>query len=203
MANVFCSTGKGIVTARMRGSGTEPVYIGFGTGSGTSATSDEALFTEVTSQGRVTGTSSQQTTTVTNDTWQVQGTLTAGGTLAITNSACFDNGTTPAQTTLNGTITSGATSLVVASASGFPGSGNYDIQIESEVMTVTAGQGTTTWTVTRGVNGSTAASHTSGVFVTAAKVASGGGNMFVKGDFAVKNLNASDTIQSTITLQFT
>ena len=45
------------------------------------------------------------------------------------------------------------------SASGFPSSGNYNIMIDSEQMTVTAGQGTTTWTVTRGVGGTSAVSH--------------------------------------------
>ncbi len=56
-----------------------------------------------------------------------------------------------------GGITSSATSLPVASASGFPGSGNYYIAVDAgasfEIMLVTGGQGTTTWTVTRGVSG--------------------------------------------------
>ena len=45
---------------------------------------------------------------------------------------------------------------------GFPTGQNYRIHIDSESMEVTAGQGTTTWTVTRGVDGTTAASHSSG-----------------------------------------
>lgn len=69
-------------------------------------------------------------------------------------------------TTLSGSITSGATTLTVASAAGFPAAKNpFSIQIDSEVMNVTAGMGTTTWTVTRGANGTTAASHTSGASV--------------------------------------
>lgn len=37
--------------------------------------------------------------------------------------------------------------------------------IDSEKLTVTAGMGTNTWTVTRGVGGTTAATHTSGAYV--------------------------------------
>ena len=77
-----------------------------------------------------------------------------------------------ANTTLNGAITNVATSLVVASAAGFPTSGNFTIIIDSEQMTVTAGQGTTTWTVTRAVNGTTAAAHSNGAVVAGVPVAS-------------------------------
>jgi hypothetical protein len=52
------------------------------------------------------------------------------------------------------------TTITVASASGFPTSA-FRARIDDEYMDVTAGFGTTTWTVTRGVNGSTAASHAS------------------------------------------
>lgn len=55
--------------------------------------------------------------------------------------------------------------LSVTTASGFPASGSYDIVIGSERMTVTAGAGSTTWTVTRGVFGTTAAAHASGSVV--------------------------------------
>ena len=63
-----------------------------------------------------------------------------------------------AHTTLNGAINSSQTTITVNSASGFPTSA-FNIRIDNEFMTVTGGFGTTTWTVTRGVNGSTAASH--------------------------------------------
>ncbi len=70
-------------------------------------------------------------------------------------------------TTLAAAITSTtATSISVASATGFPQSGVYPIVVDSEVMFVTGGQGTTTWTVTRGANGSTAATHLNGAAVT-------------------------------------
>jgi hypothetical protein len=65
-----------------------------------------------------------------------------------------------ASTTLNSAVTAAQTSLTVASSSGFPSS-EFKIRIDDEVMTVTGGYGTTSWTVTRGVNGTTAASHAS------------------------------------------
>lgn len=57
------------------------------------------------------------------------------------------------------------TTLTVTSASGFPTSGNYTIEIDGETMLVIGGQGTTTWTVVRGYAGTTATSHTAGTTV--------------------------------------
>lgn len=90
------NAGVAILTNRMRGSGLEPVYIGWGTGAGTAAVADTTLFTEraadlsATTGTRVTGTSSQQTTDVTNDTWRLTGTYTATGSGTVTNAGCFD-----------------------------------------------------------------------------------------------------------------
>ena len=60
--------------------------------------------------------------------------------------------TNNAQTTLNGAITNVQTSIVVNSNAGFPSVAQFRIIIDSEIMLVTAGAGTTTWTVTRGNN---------------------------------------------------
>jgi len=68
-------------------------------------------------------------------------------------------------TTLNGSITNVATTLTVNSAAGFPSSNQFAIQIDSELLVVTAGMGTTTWTVRRGVNGTTAVSHSNAAIV--------------------------------------
>jgi hypothetical protein len=70
--------GRAIITNRLRGSGTDPLYIAVGTGSTAVATSQTALVTEVDS--RVTGTSAQATTSTTNDTHRVTGTYTCGAT---------------------------------------------------------------------------------------------------------------------------
>jgi hypothetical protein len=88
MATLLVNAGKAIVTNRIKGSGTEPVYVAYGTGAGTTAAADTTLFTETGT--RQTGTSTQQTTSTTSDTYQVVGTQTAGGTLAITNAGLFD-----------------------------------------------------------------------------------------------------------------
>lgn len=71
-----------------------------------------------------------------------------------------------AQTTLNGAITNVATSLVVTSAAAFPGSGTFRLIIGFEILIVTAVAGST-FTVTRGAEGTTAAAHSDLVPVTA------------------------------------
>lgn len=64
------------------------------------------------------------------------------------------------QTALAAAISStGATSITVDDFLGFPSAGAFSILIDSEVLRVTAGNGTTTWTVTRGYGGTTAATH--------------------------------------------
>jgi hypothetical protein len=65
-----------------------------------------------------------------------------------------------ASTSLPSAITSIQTTIAVASATGFPTS-QFRIRIDDEVMLVTAGFGTTMWTVTRGVNGTTPGLHAS------------------------------------------
>ena len=97
MASVLTDGGKAIVTNRIRAGGTEPLNIGWGTGAGTAAAADTTLFAEklvdlATSAGtdHTVGTSSQQTTTVTNDTYRVVGTRTATGAGTVTNAGLFD-----------------------------------------------------------------------------------------------------------------
>lgn len=91
LATVLTNAGKAIVTNRMIGSGTDPIFVAMGTGAGTAAITDTTLFTEVETRG--TGTSSRVTTTVTNDTHQVVGTVTATAGRAILNAGNFDAST--------------------------------------------------------------------------------------------------------------
>jgi len=63
-----------------------------------------------------------------------------------------------ASTSLSSSITSVQSSIVVASPTGFPLT-PFKIRVDDEVMTVTGGFGTTIWTVTRGANGTTPATH--------------------------------------------
>ncbi len=99
----------------------------------------------------------------------VGGTLKSGSYSALgVNDATYYE-VNPKTTTRTSATTAGQTTITVASASGFPpaGGGNYFIRIDNEVLQVTAGQGTTTWTVSRGQLGTTAAAHSSGATVTA------------------------------------
>ena len=89
MANVLTDAGEAITTNRVKGGGTEPAFVAWGTGAGTAAKPDTTLFTEA-SEARVSGTSSQETTTTTNDTYRVIGTLTADAGKTITNAGLFD-----------------------------------------------------------------------------------------------------------------
>ena len=85
---IVVNGGKAIITNRLKGAGTEPLNIAIGTGATAEAASQTALVTEV--ENRVAGTSTQQTTTVTNDTYQVVGTVTATAARAVTESGLFD-----------------------------------------------------------------------------------------------------------------
>lgn len=92
MATVLTNSGRAIITNRIIGSGTSPIFVSWGTGVGTASVSDTGLFSEDTTAGyaRVSGTASRVTTSVTNDTFQVVGTLTALANLGITNAGTFD-----------------------------------------------------------------------------------------------------------------
>lgn len=95
MANVVTNVGKGIIAQRMFGATptqAEPKYIGWGTGAGTSAAADTALFT-ASAEARTSGTGSAVTTTNTNDTHQVQGSITSSSAQTITNAGVFDAAT--------------------------------------------------------------------------------------------------------------
>lgn len=89
MATLVVNAGKAIITNRLKGAGTEPLNIAWGTGAGTAAATDTTLFTEGP-EARTAGTSTQQTTAVTNDTYQVVGTITASGARTVTNAGLFD-----------------------------------------------------------------------------------------------------------------
>ncbi len=63
-----------------------------------------------------------------------------------------------ASSTLAGAMNASQTTLSVASAAGFPTTA-FRVRIDNELINVTGGFGTTNWTVARGINGTTAASH--------------------------------------------
>jgi hypothetical protein len=91
MATLLTNSGHAIVTNRIIGSGTTPNYVAWGTGAGTTSATDTTLFTEVTP--RTAGTATQVTTSITNDTVQIVGTMTASTGETITNAGVFDAST--------------------------------------------------------------------------------------------------------------
>ncbi len=93
MATIIVNTGRAVVTNRMKGAGTEPLFMAWGTGAGTAGATDTTLFTEA-AETRVSATTTQQTTTTTNDTWRAVGTITVASTgKTITNMGLFDAST--------------------------------------------------------------------------------------------------------------
>lgn len=81
--------GLGIITNRIKGAGTEPKYVAWGTGTTAAVETNTALETE-SAEDRTEGTSTQQTTTTSNDTYQVIGTITSLSTQAITEVGLLD-----------------------------------------------------------------------------------------------------------------
>jgi hypothetical protein len=82
-----------------------------------------------------------------------------------TSDSAYRGDTSPS-TTLAAGMTTTQTSITVASASGFPTVAPYLVEIDSELLLVNAGVGTTTWTVKRGQMGTTSASHSAAATVT-------------------------------------
>src|SRR5690348_4393183 len=78
----------------------------------------------------------------------------------------YDN--TFATTVGAGGITNVATTLPTAAAAStaLQAAGQFRIIVESEIMLVTAGAATTSWTVARAQEGTTAVAHAAGVAVT-------------------------------------
>jgi predicted CXXCH cytochrome family protein len=111
------------------------------------------------------------------DYWRIKFDPTGSTTWLNTNNAADPmnrgwNGSSPVnaasiatKTTLSASATASATTITVASAAGFPSSGQFTVKVDAELLLVTGGQGTTTWTVTRGSQNSAPAAHASGAVV--------------------------------------
>lgn len=93
MATVVTNAGLDIVTNRIKGAGTEPNWIDWGTDATAAAATDTALGVPG-GEARVSGTSTRETTSVANDTYRVVGTMTEGGAGAtIAEAGLFDAST--------------------------------------------------------------------------------------------------------------
>jgi len=98
ISNLVVSAGAAGTASRINGSGGEAAftYIAVGTGAVAAAAGDTALGTETTLSGlaRANSTASRVTTTVTNDTAQLQNTFSVTGTVAVTESGVLNAATT-------------------------------------------------------------------------------------------------------------
>lgn len=216
MANSVKITAKGreMIVARLKG-GTpaqaefNAVAWGSGAPTGAAAVTDVAMFKEE-SEARVTGASViNVTTSTTNDTYQVTGTITAAGPKTIAECGLSDTTTKPASTTVSTAQATGSTTLVVASNTGFSGlTPPFNIQVENEVQTVTAGNSGTSWTVTRAANGSTdpGVNHPIGAAVTLGNApgqTQTNGNLPLHATFSGLPLSTGDSIAFTVQVQLT
>ena len=222
MANtvLLTSNGRDILLDRFRNLGgttyaTEPKIIGWGLGGVaggpfTAAVSDVAMFQEAP-EARITGTSSIITTTTTNDTYQVTGTITCtqGGGETITELLLADATTKPAVNTVaaGGVVGSNSATTLNTGTNFSPGNNGY-CQIRTEVLQVTAGSGTSALTVVRGANGSTAISTIAASDVVTAGNAPGrtvvtNGDMFLHASYSGVALSNGDSIAYTVTVQLT
>lgn len=119
--------GRDILTNRIIGSGTEPKYIAIGTGTTAVTLADTALGTEV--ETRATGTSSRTTTSSTNDTYQVVGTITATGARTIGEVGLFDQSAAGGNMFVRGVLAS-----TVTLASGDTITVTATVQVTSSVV---------------------------------------------------------------------
>lgn len=213
MATVLTRTGRWVIVGRMQGSTptqAEPKAVGWGLNPNalTAANTDVAPFSEA-SEARVSGTSSTQTTTTTSDTYQVQGTITAGGNKTIAEAFLSDSTSKPTNVdtvqAASGVIGSNSgTTVIVATGGNF--TTGQSIQIRTEVLTIT-NVSSNTLTVTRGQNGSTAISTIAqNDVVTGGNVpgstATTNGTLFTKADFTGLALSTNDSIQFTWGISF-
>lgn len=192
----------------------EPLNIGWGTGgvgTGSPYTADlwDVNLFGPAAESRTAGTSSQVTTTSTNDTYQVVGTITSLSGQTIAEVLLSDSATKPFSTT----VASGASTIIGSSsntsanlAASYTPANNTYIQVDTEVMKVTAGTGTTTVTVTRGQNGSSAISTISAADVVVLGnvpgLATANATCFVHATYTGLALNTNDSISYTIQVQF-
>lgn len=216
MASVITRTGKSVLSNRIKGESTEPNVVTWGTNPAevTAANTDVALFAE-SAEARVAGSSSLVTTTFTNDTYQVIGTLTASAERKIREAGLYGSTTKPFATTVeagSGVIGSNSSTELKTTGNYTPANKTY-VQIRGEVIKVESGEGTKNLTVKRAENGSTASSaiaaldattlgNIPGPYSTGTTAPTTGASLFTHADLAVVTLNSGDSIQWTWTLQF-
>jgi hypothetical protein len=146
------------------------------------------------------------TTTTTNDTYQVTGTITSLSNQTIAEVLLSDASTKPFTTTVaaGGVVGSSSATTLNTAASYTPANNTY-VQIRTEVMQVTAGTGTTALTVTRAANGSTAISTIAAADTVTLGNAPGtstaNATLYLHASFTGLALNTNDSISSTVQIK--
>jgi hypothetical protein len=196
--NIITNVGHAGANGRMSNQGSYNPFTNLALGTGTLSVgaTDMALFIEATGNGsnRVAATASQVTTSVTNDTTQLVHTWNFTTAFAITEEGIFDGTTAPVQTTTTQSRVAGDTSVTVASGTGFVN--NDFLQWEQEIIQVTAGGGSGTFsTIVRAQKGTSAASHASGT--TLNDITANGNNLLAHQGFSVVNVANGDSLQVT------
>jgi hypothetical protein len=90
MAQFVTNGGLGMIAAALHAYTSRPRYLQWGEGSGQDATDTAIADAGNTTEARVTGTSSVETTTTTDDTYQVTGTIVAAQALSVTELGIYD-----------------------------------------------------------------------------------------------------------------
>ena len=173
-------------------------YLAVGIGPGETSATDVALFEE--SGGRIEGLSLAQTTTVTSgDTYSWQGIYTTPSTQTLTNLGLFQGQGNPIQGQLAQQVSSSTQGYIIpTNYNSWPTNYPYQIQVSTEVMTVTSGDNYQTLFVLRGQNNSTAlTSIQATTYITQSDT-----SMFAKTNFTGLSLNTGDQVQFTINVQF-
>jgi hypothetical protein len=129
----------------------------------------------------------------------VTGTITAAGAYSVVEAALNDtSGAAAFHTTANG-ATSTTSPLVVNNAGP---AATFFCQIEDEVISVTAGGTTTSWTVTRG-SGLVGATTTNINHATGSDIGRNVGNYFTSATFAAVGLSTNDSVAYTWQVKLT
>jgi len=203
MAATLTINGRANLVQRILGvTATTPSYIAWGNDSGTSSYTNQALFGEVVQDGRAMGVASAITTSTNGDTLQVIGTITATKDETITNCGLYDVSTPASSFALQTAVTASTqnTINVISVYGSIPNSYPFNIQIASEVMTVTGatpGTNYITWNVTRGINDSTALPS----IPATTPITTVQGNLFGLADFTSLELNQGDSVTLTFEVQ--
>jgi hypothetical protein len=198
--NLITNVGHAAANGRISNQGAYSPFVNLciGIGAVAAAATDQALGQELTTNGgaRAAATATQTTTTVTNDTTQLVHTWTfSTTTYALVEEGIVDSATAPSVTTTTQSRVLGDTSVTVTAGASFT-NGDF-VQWESEIIQITAGGGTNTFsTILRGQRGTAAAGHASGTGLTDISTS---GNMLAKQSFSAVNVNGVNGDQFTAT----